>query len=101
MSDDTRQFAHGANSVQGWGCPARQSNHTAALVAVWEYDSQVTLATGKERGVVGEEIAKQAWLSMIDTLEGVDPEALSQDRNPLKDARRVARDLNWGEDSDE
>jgi hypothetical protein len=100
MSDDCH-FAFGADTFQDCPCPAKAAGHEPSMLRqpVTGYDDYLKAYQGNERGVVDEETAEEAWLSMIDSLE--ENEDRQWTRHDLKEARKIARDLGWLEADDE
>lgn len=111
MTDSTRQFAYGENTVSGVGCPVTKSSIDVApedTDAVRKYDEQLTRLKA-HRGVTDETTARTAWLDAIDELEAhrkfLDESDMTDKANDckqsLRTAQKVARDLGWIESNNE
>lgn len=98
MSSNTeeRQFAFGENSRDGCPCPLNavgyNPDNSPYILIAERYDGIVGDRLGIRWGKVSENIAREAWLKVI---EEYDDQMHRGDREKREIAREVAAELGW------
>ncbi len=94
------KFAYGANNLGSCSCPAVEAGMTPTatspdehipglLKAAEQYDAILSEEVGGWDGLVPEEVAKDAWLAMIENC---------REETTEEAAKEVAIELGWMED---
>lgn len=94
------KFAYGRDTIGGYSCPAVAAGYVPDIgdesieLAEW-YDEEVrALGYGSAESIIPEEHAKEAWLSVIETME-LPGNRLRYEERELKIAREIAEELGW------
>jgi hypothetical protein len=101
MSSNTqeRQFAFGENSHDGCPCPLTAAGYnpdnSPYLLIAEMYDNIVGAKLGIRWGKAPEDVAKEAWLKVI---EEYDDQMHRGDKKKREIAREVAAELGWLDD---